>query len=695
MRVEIDESSAAPVYAGLLKAHEEVLAGRFQRDSTAPRALYGDESVTAWSLVSLGVPASEARTWGKINFGELRGEWLTTAKDLAVVCLNPEHPSFVSRNLTRSTRKPQQPATVGRYVAAIRDYHAVARWGGYPASLADWEPDDYEEALVTLERAGAISADRLENLERVPRLLHSLREVIPGAPGRALWASPRLSPFADRLGDRGQRDELKTAPVEPKVYYALLDAALAYVTVFATDIIECIGVASRYKERPSRSAGEPVRSRAARFDAYFTRPTTRIPMHRIPAADASDDVWLSAINWQMVAVQALGEVRSSAYIVASFPAGRARRALALSLARQGRHEIGGLFAPNARLEGRRVPWASGLSPNRLAVEIRMLRSACYIVIAALTMMRDSEVQELRRGCLTSYMGTPAVRSELIKGEDQRPSMHWWISEPVADAVRVLEKISTHPTHLFASSMGGAHNGVGIAANLSLAVFRKRINATIDQTGLAPIPEGHVAPHMLRRTMALLTERERGGQLAARHQLKHAYRASRSNSLTGAYTAQSDIWAGELHERQVEADARDILDELALAPTNRPVGPGASRVKTALRGSGVVLDRKAKARLLAQDFPDLRIGTANVCLGDRSLAACLTVEEREGSVEVRPTACDPTRCANSVLLPRQEPMWLAEEASVASMLAEPRLSPHARASLKSRMEELKMMTRHVK
>jgi hypothetical protein len=333
--------------------------------------------------------------------------------------------------------------------------------------------------------------------------------------------------------------------------------------------------------------------------------------------------------------------------------------------------------------------------KELGVEVRMLRSACYIVIAALTMMRDSEVQELRLGCLTSYMGTPAVRSELIKGEDQRPNMYWWISEPVADAVRILEKITRHPTHLFASSWGGALNGVGIDADHSLKVFRKRINATIDQTGLDPIPEGHVAPHMLRRTMALITERERGGQLAARHQLKHAYRASRSNSLTGAYTAQSEIWAEELHERQVEADARDMLDELALAPTSRPVGPGAPRVRTALRGPGVVLDRKAKARLLAQDFPNLRIGTANVCLGDRSVAACLTVEERDGSVGVRPTACDPTRCANSVVLPRQESMWLAEEASVASMLAEPRLSPHARASLKSRIEELKMMTRHVK
>ncbi|MET9831206.1 hypothetical protein ABZ078_18330 [Streptomyces sp. NPDC006385] len=36
----------------------------------------------------------------------------------------------------------------------------------------------------------------------------------------------------------------------------------------------------------------------------------------------------------------------------------------------------------------------------------MWRPACYVFVAALTAMRDSEIHEIERGALTQYYGAP-------------------------------------------------------------------------------------------------------------------------------------------------------------------------------------------------------------------------------------------------------------------------------------------------
>jgi hypothetical protein len=41
-------------------------------------------------------------------------------------------------------------------------------------------------------------------------------------------------------------------------------------------------------------------------------------------------------------------------------------------------------------DGTSAPWHPGLDPRALALERRMLRNACYVLVVALSMMRDSE-----------------------------------------------------------------------------------------------------------------------------------------------------------------------------------------------------------------------------------------------------------------------------------------------------------------
>ncbi|WP_329462280.1 hypothetical protein [Streptomyces sp. NBC_01431] len=104
------------------------------------------------------------------------------------------------------------------------------------------------------------------------------------------------------------------------------------------------------------------------------------------------------------------------------------------------------------------------------------------------------VQELQRGALAEHFGTPAVRSLKHKGEAAPAERLWWITEPVAQAIAVLEALSWHPTHLFAiACLPPRHTGRqpagrrGIRAEERLDFFIAHVNAHRHNTGLTEIP----------------------------------------------------------------------------------------------------------------------------------------------------------------------------------------------------------------
>ncbi|MET7738499.1 hypothetical protein ABZT02_45695 [Streptomyces sp. NPDC005402] len=73
-----------------------------------------------------------------------------------------------------------------------------------------------------------------------------------------------------------------------------------------------------------------------------------------------------------------------------------------------------LFTVVRRADGTEGPWRTQLTDRDLGEELRALKGAVYCFVAALSMMRDSEVQEIRRGALTHHYGSPAVRSHKLK-----------------------------------------------------------------------------------------------------------------------------------------------------------------------------------------------------------------------------------------------------------------------------------------
>lgn len=289
-------------------------------------------------------------------------------------------------------------------------------------------------------------------------------------------------------------------------------------------------------------------------------------------------------------------------------------------------------------DGEPKPWRTTITRRELGDELRMIRAACYTFVAGLSLMRDSEVQEIERGALTTYFGSPAIVSRKIKRDPSQPELFWWVIEPVAEALAVAERLSWHTSHLFATLRPPTGKQLvgrrGIEAADDIDFFIEHVNADRDRTGLPEIPLAHVRPHMFRRTMSIITSREPDSEIALGLQLKHAARRALANRTTMDYGQMDAKWAKEFDHELEWAAARKLVDLLKARRDGEAVavGPGAVRfharldnvidtlaTDTHLRAQ--VADERAQVALLHAEFPDLHLGTLNHCMWDAGQAEC--------------------------------------------------------------------------
>lgn len=373
------------------------------------------------------------------------------------------------------------------------------------------------------------------------------------------------------------------------------------------------------------------------------------------------------------------------------------------------------FTEVERADGTRGPWRTRMSRSELEMEIRVLIAACYLFITGISLMRDSEVQEIVRGSVTTHYGSPAVVSRKIKNEESAPETHWWIIEQVAEAIAVLEQVSWHETHVFATARPpvetvepGATKTVGrrgVEAASRIDEFFRRVEETWEESGLTRIPPAHVRPHMLRKTMSIIAAQEPDGDVALGLQLKHATTRALANRTTQAYWAADAAWAKEFDSQYQIAAAERLIELLRARQSGQAVavGPGATRLHQGLDAVAAkashdpalraqVGDARLLAELLRGEFPELHWGTVNHCLWNAPTAECQNAlpEDQRGQAPLI-GACQPARCRNSTVTAKHMPVWLGEEADLMAMLRERRLSPPRRESLKNRLADVRLVT----
>lgn len=495
-------------------------------------------------------PANLGSGGWKLKFTGFEGPWNLRARVLSMIALNPRHSCVLTAGIP-TPRRPSDPRTVILMLGALR---ALAAWStehGMPEDLKAWRNHHLQAYIADLK--GQLCSDTVLTHVKAVRELHRCGPLLSGG-GLVSdpWAGMSSRTAAGVTWTKKSR-EVSTPAIPPEVWFPLVKAAWTYIDRFGPDILR----AEHSYQRLQQTATGSRAGAQARVRAWLADPHNRVPLHHAQEPAVRPD-WVGTVHWSLLSWQIGFDLRLRA-----FSNSAAMKGMVLEAVERGQCRPASLldeYAQVERADGSMDDWHPGLDPRSLHREIQLLRVACYSFVSALSMMRDGEVHEITKGSVVEYYGAPAVVSAEIKGQEDFPRKHWWIIEPVARALAMAEAVTPHAERLFTGLRHRKENDDTFSAAERMRAFMQHINATAATTGLEPIPESRVAPHMFRRTMAMLTDQFPGSEIALGIQLKHTAARALANRTTQGYAASAASWAEHL-EGAVEAARFRGLAEL--------------------------------------------------------------------------------------------------------------------------------------
>jgi integrase len=357
-------------------------------------------------------------------------------------------------------------------------------------------------------------------------------------------------------GARQTSGENKTPRMPEEVIAPLLRWSLKYITVFSADILTARAELEALQERQKALiAGEKRLSESMRRQRRRDRLIAYLEQLR--ANGRGVPIWMTAHN---------GAVRKDPISGANTPPinahlihlhigidaqaepaehvllRRATKTLVRDAIAEFGTETGGMDTAVSTDPDTGTPWRPRFDAKTPLFEERMLQSACYIVCAYLTGMRDCEVQAMRTGCLhvrrseDGLIERYQIRSTVYKRRDVRGQPESWITiEPVAKAIIVLERLTQHIRRhrggdtLWRVLNDGRSSKMHVSAEIvrQLAAFRDHLDAQFG-TPQAPIvppgPDGkpwRITTRQFRRTVAWHIANRPFGTVAGMIQYKHA------------------------------------------------------------------------------------------------------------------------------------------------------------------------------
>ncbi|MYQ94844.1 integrase [Streptomyces sp. SID4946] len=683
-------NSSAPTLTmdGVFGADEPVLTSH-TRLPGAVGPLFGQRD--EWNMNGvLRRPANLHPAEWKLKFGAFTDVWNLRARELAMILLNPRHPKVLAAGVI-TRRRPAQPQTVIQKLGPLRTLAAWAEERGLPQDLGAWPEHQLHVRVAGLREERAVST--VVGHMAVIRELHRYGPLLTGGGlaqdpwlGMSSRAALGMSPSSSRT--------LSTPVIPPEVWFPLVRAAWTYIDTFAPDILRA---QERWRQLQAEAKGSSTGAEA-RLRAWLAEGNL-VPLHDENLPPRITDA--GQVHWGLLSF--LIGIDRQAHI---FNGSRGLREIVIKAVDRGQYANASLlpeYAQVRRADGTVGGWTRGLAPRSMKREIEILRVACYIFVTALSMMRDSEVQEVVKGSVVEHFGAPAVVSTEVKGEEDFPRKHWWIIEPVARALALAEAITPHPERLFTGIAGEARNAERFTANEGIKAFVEHVNARTDVNGLEPIPSERVTPHMFRRTMAMLADQFPGSEIALGIQLKHVASRALANRTTQGYAASAASWAKHLDAAIEAARFRGLRDLFDVHKANESIGfgPGAEQLTrtfdkirdTAAAQGG---DATVEHALLKQARVSIRFGTLNNCLFDAANPAGAVCLENTvippGHTGPLPDRCRPDRCGNSMIGPQHVEIWGSEERSLTRLLDTRRLAPGHRAALEQQRDEARAVLR---
>ncbi|WP_053657272.1 hypothetical protein [Micromonospora sp. NRRL B-16802] len=573
----------------------------------------------------------------RMNFAKIPGRWSLTIRELLMVLAQPDHPLVVEAGIVRRGR----PAPVDTLVNTFVRLRTVAHWSasrGLPGP-ASWAQLDADLLLAAL-RDGSyrpdgepVSPDTVRNYVLAIKLL---RHFAPVLSGDGLGFQPWGARSATNVAEVVAPVENKTPPLSWDTWAPAVAAAWTIVDRFSADIL---AAAKAAESRPARAQGG---TSSWAVLCSWAAEGGRVPLQ---TGYGRGQPKRGEPNRRLLCRQ-LG-ISNNIFKRSHKTCRPEAEALITDMARDPeRSEFGGLWSPRVtvRLDGQTErPWIDEIGFGELEFFVSVLRAAGYILLASLTGMRDSELQELHRDTATISDGLPALRSVQFKGATS-PDGHrrsWFAPPPVFRTIEVLAALSPHPTQLFARS---AINAGAYAPQRDIPRLIDFVNASpaarpgrghgLGLQPIRPTPAANINQVTLRRSFCVYAAQYPGAELGLGIQLGHA--ALRT---TTGYATDSQQQVARLFSKNRQIIAREQTAAIILdaAPT---AGAPTSELDT-IRAQ-VVADPQRAARTIDNLADRYHLGFFNDCMWNEARAAC-----GPGGPKLAEGVCRGACCGNAV------------------------------------------------
>ena len=591
------------------------------------------------------------------------------------------------------------PRMVVRLSAGTVNYHFKGSWRPFVrwlaaqgvGSISEADADvliNYRKYVAELPISPKLMDTRMLGLWRMWRYAPCLPA------GDRLMRPPwEVAGYEDEVGGwdspRESRSENRTRPIHPETMSALLVWSMRFVDDFSSDILR-------------------ARQRRADMDANIQRRRR----------DGDLERW----NRYLDGLRRAGEPlpgrtlnNGNAGLAMNYLTGR----LGISLSTIRNHQPSDIplrvGAPldveiRGQIDGER--WVAAIDYYEVDSWVRRLATACAVVTAYLSGLRPEECLALKRGCCQLSDPTDDLSGYQIRGltfkkrgrdgntirggvERRNP---WYVIEPVARAVKVMERLHPHEL-LFPVAAFGINAARSATRSANTESVNRNIRALIEwcnesagrEPVIPPDPNGPVTIMKFRRTVAWFI-----------------YRLPRGLIALGSQYGHINLLQSEGYGRRSWSGMIDVLDEQAFVIRDRledghkqltagegVSGPAAERFvgsvkeyKARFRGS-VLTRREAKVllknpNLHVYDNPEQHLA----CCYDESQALCHPSNDRRPRIGQSPDLlrCDP-RCANTVRTDSHMATLSEEVKSLEAQIASPKTPVPMQVRLGQRRDRL--------
>jgi integrase len=592
-----------------------------------------------------------------MNFPTIPKPFRSTAKELFYTLLTGDPPPGEPRYGLTTLRALFTGVKYFLYWADLAGYATLQ-------SIAPEQLAQYQTWMLSCH----FSPHRRGINRRAARLFWLYRDLLPS--DRLTHDPRRLTNWAKDSKRHPDGGENKTDRIPEQVVSPLLVWAFRWVDDFSTDIIaarrewwqlhangvstNCRSGRSKQPEPQTTRHGSPVRALEALLNEY--RAAGR------PLPGIGD----GTVNRMFLARQLC---RRHPFLL-NRPA---REIIAAAADELGVSDASYLLTEvNAILDGQ--PWLSAFTFAEMPHMSRLLQAACYVVIAYLSGMRDSEIKHLRRGCITHKRDNDGrvyrhlITSRAFKGEGTPTGVTatWIVSPPVGRAVAVLEQLQpSDEPYLFNTLRGSpTYRRPGRATTTTTTI--RSMNAFVDwindycaahnRHDNIPLVRGQrwkLCTSQFRRTLAWFIARRPGGSIAGAIQYRHhgiqmfeGYAGTSDSGFRAEVEAEQTLERGEhlfaLIENHEHHDLRGPAADQAQARLDNLAR------KTAYSGS-IITDPKRLGRIMRRDDPKIYPGRFVTCVYDPRKALCRR-QHTAGGEGLMPDlgSCQPLRCNNVAL-----------------------------------------------